>query len=261
MTSDWWLIGIIGSALSSATAGGAASGAAGAAAPAAAGAGGAAAAAPAAATAAPAAAVTTANLAPAAGGSTIATPAAAPAGAGGGGILGGLFGGGGGAGGATIPAPAPGAGVSGPIPYQSAQGPAPGDLTIPELSGTQAGGREWAIPYEYPSGLQPGGGLNPVVPAGGPSFGTQLLQGLRTGLLSQVAGSPYAGGGQSLLSDLGGAVKQRALSALYPETGGRSQQDLEATIRRLMTQQGPSARQLPIANRLPGSPLQNQFYW
>jgi hypothetical protein len=164
-------------------------------------------------------------------------------------------------------------------PLMAAQGPGTstlGELTnMPELG--QYGTPQAPTPttFQLPSSM---GG--PGAP--GPSLLSQIAQGAKGNILgrigvtdptasvpsmlqqvglSQVAGGPYLGYNPQagFLSNLGGAVKQRALSSLWPESGGRTPQDMEEAVRLLLAQRGgPPARTLPVMGSLPGG---NQFNW
>ncbi len=165
-------------------------------------------------------------------------------------------------------------------PLLAAQGPGStlGELTnMPELGQYGAGAAQYPTPTTFQLPSQAGG---PGAP--GPSLLSQIAQGAKGNILgrigvtdptasvpsmlqqvglSQVAGGPYLGYNPQagFLSNLGGAVKQRALSSLWPESGGRSPQDMEEAVRLLLAQRGgPPARTLPVMGSLPGG---NQFSW
>jgi hypothetical protein len=137
---------------------------------------------------------------------------------------------------------------------------------VPELG--QMGTPMSATPTTFPISSS-------VAPAGAPSLLSQIATGGQNALLqrlgvtnpnagfldmlkqsglSQVAGGPFVGynPGSSFLSNLAGAGRQRLFSSLFPESGGRSPQDLQQAIQMMLAQQGRPARQLPVYGNLPG---------
>src|SRR5215510_4517206 len=161
-----------------------------------------------------------------------------------------------------------------PMASAAGQYPTLSEITnVPELGQYSAGAAQQPTPTTFAlspaqGGVTPGGGgfLSSLAPYG-QQIGRGFLQryGItdpsaswgdiaHQGVGSMLAGSPYFGqAGEGWGTTLGGAVRQRLLSQLFPESGGRSPQDIQQTVAMLMNRQNPVyARNLPLYGNLPG---------
>jgi hypothetical protein len=151
-------------------------------------------------------------------------------------------------------------------PLSAAANPTPtlsGLTNVPELGQYSAGAIQAPTPTTYP--LSPAQGA--VTPSAVTPWLSDLGQGVKTsvlsqlgvtnpnaslpnmlqqGLFSQVAGSPYfAPQGASFLRNLGGAVGQRLATSAFPQAG-RQPTTQEQFWRMLMARNSPSALGMPV---------------